>query len=422
MARILFFTQTTGYQARAFEQAAQALGVELVYATDRCRSLDDPWRDGAIPVRFDDVEGAARAVVERARTQAIDGVLAGGDGPARLAAHAALALGLPWHPPAAVMAATSKLQTRGRLLAAGLPVPWFVAMGIDDDLGSVAHALRFPCVVKPVGLSASRGVIRADSVDSLEAALARVRRLLRSPDLRRAPAHERDTILIEGFVPGAEFALEGVLERGSLRVLAIFEKPDPLDGPFFEETIYVTPPRLDHDVQRGIAGTMAHAAAALGLRHGPVHAECRLNESGVFVLEVAPRSIGGLCARALRFRTASREGITLEELLLRHALGEALDGYGRERAAAGVMMVPIPRRGRFRDVQGLDAAGLVPGVEGIVITAKPGQLIVPPPDGGSYLGFIFARATGTADVVEALRASHAALQFSFESDLPLSGG
>jgi len=124
----------------------------------------------------------------------------------------------------------------------------------------------------------------------------------------------------------------------------------------------------------------------------------------------------------LRFRTASREGITLEELLLRHALGEALDGYGRERTAAGVMMVPIPRRGRFRDVQGLDAARLVPGVEGIVITAKPGQLIVPPPDGGSYLGFIFARATGTADVVEALRASHAALQFSFESDLPLSGG
>ena len=420
MPRLLLLTATTGYQARAFEAAAAQLGVELVYATDRCKGLDDPWRDGAIPVRFHDGEASVRAIVEAARARPLDGVVALGDRPAALAARVARALGLPGHPPHAADAAGSKLLTRGRLMAAGMRVPWFFSMGLGTPLHEVADRLVFPCVVKPLALSGSRGVIRANTPDEFLAATARLEALLASPDVRTMKDPANDEILVEGYVAGAEFALEGVLEDGALRVLAIFEKPDPLEGPYFEETIYATPPRLAHDVQRTMAGTIAHAAAAIGLRHGPIHAECRLNDEGVFVLEVAARPIGGLCARALRFVSASRTGVTLEELLVRHALGEPLDGYGRERAASAVMMIPIPRRGHFHHVEGVDAARAVPGVDDIVVTAKPGQLMLPLPEGSSYLGFIFAHAEQTAEAVDAVREAHRRLAFHLETTLPMS--
>jgi biotin carboxylase len=417
--RVLLFAQTTGYQTRAFEEAARARQVELVYATDRCQGLADPWRDGAIVVRFDEPGDAVREVRGLAATRPVQGVLAVGDRPSRLASIVAASLGLPWHRPDGVAAATSKLHTRGRLLAANLPVPWFVALGLEEPLEAVADRVRFPCVVKPLALSASRGVIRADDPEALLSALARVRRLLRSREIRdqHDPAH--DALLIEGFVPGREYALEGVMEHGTLRVLAIFEKPDPLDGPFFEETIYVTPPPLAFDGQREIAAIVAHAALALGLGHGPVHAEVRVNDHGVFVLEVAPRPIGGLCARALRFVSAEREEVALEDLLLGHALGETLDGWGREAAASGVMMIPVPGRGRFREVEGEADARAVPGIVDVRITARPGQLLLPAPEGGSYPGFLFARAARRDEVVQALRAAHARLRFSLEQDLPL---
>jgi biotin carboxylase len=420
MPRLLLITSTTGYQARAFEAAAAQLGVELVYATDRCKGLDDPWRDGAIPVRFHDGEKSSQAIVEAARERSLDGVVALGDRPAALAARVTQALGLPGHPPQAADAAASKLLTRGRLMAAGLRVPWFFSMRLGTPLHEVADRLAFPCVVKPLALSGSRGVIRANTPDEFVAATTRVEAVLNAPDIRRLKDPANDELLVEGYVPGAEFALEAVLEDGALRVFAIFEKPDPLEGPYFEETIYATPPRLAHGVQRAIAGTVAHAAAALGLRHGPIHAECRVNDQGVYVLEVAARPIGGLCARALRFETATRTGITLEELLVRHALGEALEGYGRERSASAVMMIPIPRRGHFHHVEGLDAARAVPGVDDVVVTAKVGQLMLPLPEGSSYLGFVFARAEQTAEAVAAVRAAHGRLTFHLEAALPMA--
>lgn len=356
---VLLFATTTGYQTRAFERAAAALGIDLLYATDRCHLLDDPWRDRAIPVRFEDEDASLRDVVAAVNGTphgAIGGVIAVGDRPTVLAARVARELRLPWHGIHGVRVSRSKLMTRGRLIAADLPVPWFFAMPLDTSVVEIAGRLRFPCVVKPLGLSGSRGVMRANSVEELEAALVRLRELLMRPEIRalREPMH--DEVLVEGFIEGREYALEGVLEEGALRVLAIFDKPDPLDGPFFEETIYVTPTSLpEHDgltmaSAHTMASTVAHAAAAMGLRHGPIHAECRINEAGVFVLEIAPRPIGGLCARALRFATLAsdrpeRDDITLEELLLRQATGESLDAYGREARASAVMMIPIPRRG-----------------------------------------------------------------------------
>ncbi|MGH9346726.1 MAG: ATP-grasp domain-containing protein, partial [Vicinamibacterales bacterium] len=292
----------------------------------------------------------------------------------------------------------------------GLTMPWFQAVPARRNPRALASRLPYPCVVKPLTMSGSRGVIRANDPDEFVAAFTRLTTLLRQPDVRSERDAASDTVMIEAFIPGREFALEGLLDRGTLRTLAIFDKPDPLDGPYFEETIYVTASELGAADLVRISATVARAAAALGLRHGPVHAEVRVNDLGVFVLEVAARPIGGLCARALRF-----EGdVSLEELLLRHALGEDVRHLTREPSASGVMMIPIPAAGIYRRVSGLDEARGIRGIDDVRITAKPDQALVPLPEGKSYLGFIFARADRPAAVVDALRAAHTRLRFTIE--------
>jgi ATP-grasp domain-containing protein/L-aminoacid ligase-like protein len=411
---------TTGYQTRAFGEAAETSGVRLVFATDRCHQLEDPWQDHAIPIRFHEEEASADAIIEAAKQDAIDGIITVGDRPTVIAARVAARLGLPWHSAEAAAIAGDKERTRERLRDAGLPVPWFLPSRLDADSLDLARSVTYPCVVKPVALSGSRGVMRADHADDFRAAFDRLRALVRRPELlaERNDAHGR--VLIEGFIPGREFALEGLLHQGALKVLALFDKPDPLDGPFFEETIYVTPSSLDAAARQRVVDTVARAAAAIGLRHGPIHAECRVNDRGVFVLEVAARPIGGLCARALQF---TRKGVdarllfSLEELLIRHALGESPEGWTRETCASGVMMIPIPAPGVYRGVSGVDDAKAVTGIDGIAITAKTDQILVPLPEGASYLGFIFARGDTTAAVDRALREAHTRLQFAIEPEL-----
>jgi biotin carboxylase len=421
MPRILLLAATTGYQTRAFGDAAKRVGVELVFATDRCHVLEDPWQDGAVPVRFHDESASVAAILDAVRECRIDGIIALGDRPTVIAARVAEALALPGHPSEAAATARDKQRTRERLRAAGLPVPWFLGSRIDANPRDLADKLSFPCVIKPVALSGSRGVIRADDPDGFLIAFERLRALLRLPEIRADRNEAHDRILVEGFIPGREFALEGLLHHGALRVLALFDKPDPLDGPFFEETIYVTPSSAPGDVATSIAEAVARAAAAIGLRHGPIHAECRLNEHGVFVLEVAARPIGGLCGGALRFEEqgVSPPPFSLEELLLRHALGEAPDAWSREPRASGVMMIPIPARGVYRGVSGVEDARAVDGVDRVIVTAKADQLLVPLPEGASYLGFIFARGE-TRDAVErSLRMAHGRLGFTIETEVRL---
>ena len=419
---MLLAAATTGYQLRAYDAAARAAGVELVLATDRCHVLDDPWRDGAIPVRFKGRTAAAnavRAVRAAAEQRPLAGVLAVGDGPAVIAAAIAAALGLRGHPAAAARAAANKLLTRRSLQAHGLPVPWFRVLPPADPVPPERlAATALPCVVKPLSMAASQGVIRADTPAELAAAVERVRRLGARAD---APAarDEPVQVLVEGYIPGREVAVEGVLAGGRLQVLAIFDKPDPLEGPYFEETIYVTPPAGGRAIARSITAAVQRAAAALGLTDGPVHAECRVNAEGVFVLEAAARPIGGLCSRVLRFDGAAGRGVSLEALLLRHAMGEDVSGWRRERRAAGVLMIPIPAAGRLARVEGLAAARSVDGVEEIVVTAQRDQLLQPPPEGGSYLGFIFARAARPAAVTAALRAAHARLRIEIQPVIPV---
>jgi biotin carboxylase len=381
--RILVLAMTTGYQTRAFGEAAERLGVELVFATDRCHLIDDPWQDGAIPIRFYDEDASVASILEAATRRPIDGLLVVGDRPTVIAARVAAAIGLPWHPPDAAAIARHKPRTRERLRDAGLPVPWWIATTLQSPIPN-PQSLSYPCVVKPVALSGSRGVIRANNAREFAAAFERLRALMRSPEVRAERDEANETVLIEDFIPGREYAVDALMNRGDLHVLAIFDKPDPLDGPFFEETIYVTPSGASDVEQRAIVDAITRAAQAIGLRHGPIHAECRVNDRGVFALEVAARPIGGLCAQSLRFAPIPNPEslIPLEELLLRHALGEDPARYRREATASGVMMIPIPRRGIYRGVDGVDAA----------------------------------RA---ADVERALRAAHAQLAFAIDAELPV---
>ena len=423
MRRVLLLATTTGYQTRAFGDAAERLGVELVFATDRCNVLEDPWQDAAMAIRFHHEAAAIEAIARAAVEKPIDGILAVGDRPGLIAAATCEALNLPWHPVAGVTTARSKLQTRERLRDAGLLVPWFRSIDLAGDPRSLLP-VDFPCVVKPIALSGSRGVMRADDEPSLVAAFNRLRSIMKAPDIRGERNALHETAVVEGFIPGREFAVEGLMTAGRLRILAIFDKPDPLNGPFFEETIYVTPSSEPACVQRPIAESVARAADAIGLRHGPIHAECRVNDAGVFVLEVAPRPIGGLCARVLRFvvgedarRETHTSPISFEELLLRHAIGQNVARYEREYGASAVMMIPIPRRGILRGVAGLDHARAVPGIDDVRITAKPDQMLVPLPEGASYLGFIFARADEPSAAVATLRAAHKRLVLNIEPEL-----
>ncbi len=411
--RVLFFSTTTGYQASEFRRAAQRSGVPLVLVSNRCHVLEDPWRDGAIPVRLEAPEESARHVAEYARKNPVAGIVAAGDPITLVAALTARELGLPFHPPEAVEVCRNKYAARERCRAAGLPVPWYIRFPASD--APPGAGVRFPCVLKPLGLSGSRGVIRADDPEEFRAAFERIRKLLAGADVQALRDEAAGWIQVEGYLPGREFALEGIVTAGRLRVLAIFEKPDPLEGPFFEETIYVTPPRLEPAAHRAVVETAERAVAAVGLRHGPVHAEVRVNPDGVWMLEMAARPIGGLCARALRFQG----GVSLEEFLLRHALGEDVSGLQREDCASGVMMIPIPRAGVLEGVDHLDAALSVPGIESAEITAQPGERLVPLPEGSSYLGFLFARARTPDEVERALRQAHSKLRFRIRAALPV---
>ncbi len=418
--RLLLFTAKLGYQTRSFEDAARKLGVQLVYVTDRCHQLEDPWGDQAIAVHFETPEVAAYTVMEALRGQDVSGILALGDRPAAAAAYAARGLGVRYNHPAAVEACRSKLRMKEVFRDAGLSVPWFRNLPIDPTPEPLLLGISYPCVLKPLSLSASQGVVRANNREEFLTAAARVRLLLKSPEILATREPNLDQMLVEGYIPGGEVALEGLLTDGILKVLAIFDKPDSLEGPYFEETIYVTPSRLPESVQKAIEKCARDAAQALGLSHGPIHAEFRINEDGVWPLEVAPRPIGGLCARSLRFSLdGASEPSGLEELLVRHAL--ELPGWNspRERIASGVMMIPVPKSGILEAVSGEEAARSIPGITELSITARLHDAIAAWPEGSSYLGFIFARGSTPEKVEQSLRDAHEKLSITITPSLPV---
>lgn len=418
--RVLVFASKLGYQTRSLDEAARKLAVDIVFVTDRCHQLDDPWGDRAIAVHFESPDAAAYAVLEavRANAQPVDGILTFGDRPAVAAAYVARGLALAYNHPAAVQACRSKLRTREVLRDAGLPGPWFRTVALHPPPEPALLGISYPCVLKPMSLSASQGVIRANTREEFVAAAERIRKLLASPEILATREANLDQVIVEGYIPGREVALEGLLTDGQLRVLTIFDKPDPLEGPYFEETIYVTPSRLPESQLRGVERCALDAVRALGLTQGPIHAEFRINEHGVWPLEVAPRPIGGLCARALRFQHLDDGGlIGLEELLLRHALHLPGADWPRESEASGVMMIPVPRSGILEKVDGDDQARAIVGISELQITARLHDHIAAWPEGSTYLGFLFSQAQSPEEAESALRAAHAKLRFTISPRL-----
>ncbi len=420
--RVLLFASKLGYQTRAFNSVAEKLGVELVFITDRCHRLEDPWQDRAVPVHFENPEAAALSVIQSQKDRAVDGILVLGDRPTPAAAFVARGLGIPFHHPASVEACRNKLRMREVFRDAGLPVPWFRALPLQPLPEPSLLGINFPCVLKPLSLSASQGVVRCNNREEFLAGAGRLKRLLDSPEIRATREPHLDQMLVEGYLPGGEVAVEGLLTDGELRVLAIFDKPDPLEGPFFEETIYVTPSRLPVPLQHSIETSFRNATRAIGLTHGPVHGEFRLNDNGVWPIEIAPRPIGGMCAHALRFQLPNQlemERITLEELLLRHALGLPGADASREKDASAVMMIPVSNSGTFARVEGVEEARNIPGITSLEITARLHDHITAWPEGSSYLGFIFASAADSAEAEAAIRVAHAKLRFTLVPRLPV---
>jgi biotin carboxylase len=422
---LLLLVPTRSYRTDDFLAAAARLEVPVLLGSDLCHAVEEAFGDVAGPAStrmvsldYRHPEAAAGRIAELARERPIRGVVAADDGTSQIAALAAERLGLPHNPPEAARRAGHKAESRRALQAAGIPVPRFWTFPRRGGPEEPSRQVTYPCVLKPVALSASRGVMRADDPAGFAAAWHRLERILDRARSERRPGDEeaRRTILVEAFVPGAEVALEGILRGGRLETLALFDKPDPLDGPFFEETLYVTPSRHPEPLQARVREVTAAAAAALGLREGPVHAELRLGPDGPVVLEVAARSIGGLCARTLRFGA----GITLEEVIVAHALGAPAGPLRREARAAGVMMLPIPRAGVLHRVEGVDRARGVPGVEDVVITIPEGREVEPLPEGDSYLGFAFARGEAPEAVEATLRVAHACLRFDIREPLPMA--
>lgn len=407
--RVLLLTTPHSYRTAAFVDAARQLGIEALQAVDMPAELAEHW-NFRLGVDFTQVEQASRQIVEALAERPVQAILSLDDSGAFLAARTSQLLGLPHNAAAAADAARNKYQMRRLLAAAGVLSPRFQRFFSDDDLNglgpTVETRIGYPCVVKPEDMNGSRGVIRANNRDELLVAARRLLQLI-------GPGRH---FLVEEYIPGVEVALEGILDGGELQVLALFDKPDPLEGPFFEETIYVTPSRLPEAVQADIGVTTGLAARGLGLEMGPIHAELRINERGAWIVEIAGRSIGGLCSRTLRFGTDA----SLEELILRQATGLPIAGLSRQGQAGGVMMIPIPEAGILRAVHGVDKAKAVSGIEDVQITAQRNYPLVPLPEGDAYLGFIFAAGSSPAEVEAALRAAHAELRFEILPEIRLT--
>ncbi len=408
MPRVLLLIPTRSYKAADFLAAAERLNVDVVVGSNERQTLEEVVPGHTLTLDFLNLQEATEKAVSFAQKKQIDAVVSTDEDAVLLATLISHALGLSHNPVEAVRATTDKSLLRQILTQANVPTARAACFSITDSPKEIAQKTTYPAVLKPIHLSASRGVIRANHEVEFIAAFQRIINILNDD---RESLHPSRQILVESFIPGKEVALEGLLQKGVLTPLAIFDKPDPLNGPFFEETIYVTPSRLSNPLQKTIAQCTQRACAALGLREGPIHAELRINEEGPFVIEVAARSIGGLCSRTLKFGL----GVSLEELILQHAVHRPIASLERQQKAAGVMMIPIPKAGVFMDIQGIEEAKKIAGIEGVVILLRRKQKVIPLPEGRRYLGFIFARGEKPAQVEQALRDAHRTLQFEIVS-------
>jgi hypothetical protein len=410
--RVLLLTTARSYRDTAFLTAAEHLKIEVVQAVDTPKELSKSWEKG-FSIDFSALEESISTIAAYHQENPLKAILPVDDSGSMLAALAGEVLGFPHNSPEAATATRDKLVFRRLISESSLNTPRFGEYLTSEDISPLIADIGFPCVIKPRNLNGSRGVIRADNLEELEAAITRTANLVRS--IQRKPVEAGVSLIIESYIPGNEIALEGILDEGHLEILAIFDKPDPLEGPFFEETIYLTPSRLSIEKQDEIINATAEAARLIGLKTGPLHAEARLNNKGVWIIEIAGRSIGGLCSQVLQFGA----GGSLEEIILSQACGLNYGSLKRSEGARGVMMIPIPGAGLLRGVDGLEQAKNSPLVEGIEITTPLNNIVTPLPEGDGYLGFIFTRGNSSESVEEALRQAHQKLTFRIDPLLPV---
>ena len=408
--RVLLLLPTRTYRATDFLDAALKLNVEVVVASEEPATTSNLSPRDSLVLDFQNPTAATETITEFAEMHPITAIVGVDDDTTILATTASVALGLPHNPVFSAKATRDKYLLRYTLEKNGVSVPTYRRFSIHDNVTEISTQVNYPCVIKPLSLSASRGVIRADNPTQFTEAFQRIITLLNNVKESRdtdTDSNRYQYLLVEDYIPGIEVALEGILVDGELRTLAFFDKPDPLAGPFFEETLYITPSRLSKEIQDELHNATTEAAAALGLQHGPVHAELRYNEQGAHLIEIAARTIGGLCSRTLRFGT----GMSLEELVIRDAIGQQIETFDREGQAAGVMMIPVPKTGILGEVRGRKEARNVNSIEEVNITIPVGGKVVPLPEGDRYLGFIFARAQTPETVEASLREAHQLLEF-----------
>ena len=390
---VLLVAQPYSYRIAPYVSAATKLGINIIIASQSENSLISEVKQG-IYVDFSHPQQAVEIIRIELKEKTIVAVIGCDDSTVELAALVAARLNLPHNPPLAAKFSSRKDLARSRLQEAGCRVPEFALINLSHPVLRQCQQLNFPCVVKPLHLSASQGVIRVDSLEQLTPVCERIRGIIQeSSDL-----FLRTHVLIERYLPGVEIAFEGYLLQGALTVLAIFDKPDPLEGPFFEETIYVTPTRLTPLQQRQVFTSVQEACHAYGLITGPVHAELRVNPEGAWILEIAARTIGGECSQVFSLDG----GIELEQMVINLAMGRDFKVPVLE-TARGVMMIPIPKKGLLRRVEGVFAASQVLGIEKVDIIIREGNYLVPLPEGNSYLGYLFAQADTSQAVVAALQ-------------------
>jgi biotin carboxylase len=388
MPTAIVLLPSTTYRAADFMRAAEGLGVDLIVASENPPPFE--MGDRYLQVDCSDPNLAAEAIVRIGDDAPIDGVVAADDAGVVAAAIAGRKLGVRANDPEAAAATRDKGRQRALLRAGEVPQPRFDMISPGDDGVQAAAGIGYPLVIKPVDRAAGQGVMRVDEVSDLTTAMSRVRSIV----------GEAAPLLVEEFMPGEEVALEGLVRDGELTTLALFDKPDAVDGPFFPETILVTPSLIDEKAQAECRRVAAAALAAIGISHGPVHIEMKVDGGLVRVIEVAARSIGGLCSRSLNFGLL---GTTLETLIIRNAIGMEKPELRREPTASGVLMIPIPSAGTFTGIDGLDRVRELEHVSALDITATPGSQVQPPPEGDRYLGFVFAKGPDRDEVEATLR-------------------
>lgn len=404
--RLILLASANSYRSKSFDNAAKKLGVEIIYGQDiplpmqNAKSVD-------LALDYRDIKHSTKKILNYVKEYPIQGILGLDDSGTLIAASASEKLNIPHNSVDSALAARDKHIMRQCFEKHNVPSPNFFHHNINENIEVLSNTINYPCVIKPTSLSGSRGVMRANSPEEFISSVDRLRPILEK---------ERcDEFLVEDYIPGVEVALEGLLDNGRLIILALFDKPDPLEGPFFEETLYVTPSRLSEEVQQSIVDTAEKAAHSLGLVHGPVHAELRYNENGPWMVEIAGRSIGGLCSQSLRFNTQQ----TLEELILRQITGMDLSGAQRTKGADGVMMIPIAESGLLRNISGIEDAEKTDHITNIEFTARLNYSLLSLPEGDSYLGFIFSSADTPEQVEQALRAAYSKLKFEITPEISL---